>query len=70
MTEVAEPESGLHGQHLLGAILSVKTGRQEGLKGGCGSCSLWGPGAAWGGDVGMWACDPHVLHILWQCAQA
>lgn len=70
MTEAAEPEPGLHGQHLLGAILSVKTDRQEGQKGGRGSRSLWGPGAARGGGVGVGACHPHVLHILWQCAQA
>lgn len=70
MTEAAEPDPGLHGQHLLGAILSVKTDRQEGLKGGRGSCGLWGPGAARGEGVGAGACHPHVLHILWQCAQA
>ena len=58
MTEAAESEPGLHGQHLLGAILSVKTDRQEGLKGGHGSRSLWGPGAARGGGVGV----GHVTH--------
>lgn len=40
MTEEREPEPGLHGQHLLGAILSVKTDGQELLKGGQGSHSL------------------------------
>jgi hypothetical protein len=33
MTEKLEPKPGLHGQHLLGAILSVKTDGQEELKG-------------------------------------
>lgn len=58
MTEAAEPEPGLHGQYLLDAILSVKTDRQQGLKGGRGSRSLWGPRAARGGGVGV----GHVTH--------
>lgn len=70
ITEAAEPEPGLHGQYLLGAILGVKTDTQEGLRAGRGSCGLWGPGAARGEGVGAGACHPHVLHILWQCAQA
>lgn len=57
-TEAAEPEPGLHGQYLLDAILGVKTDRQQGLKGGRGSRSLWGPGAARGGGVGV----GHVTH--------
>lgn len=64
-TEAAEPEPGLHGQHLLDAILSVKTDRQEGRKGGCGSRSLWGPGAARGG---VWAWGPSPTRIAYSVA--
>lgn len=52
MTEEREPEPGLHGQHLLGAILSVKTSGQELLK-GARAATAWGlrgcPGGC--GDV-------------------
>lgn len=41
MTEEREPEPGLHGQHLLGAILNVKTDGQELLR-GARAATAWG----------------------------
>lgn len=66
MTEEREPEPGLHGQHLLGANLSVKTDGQELLR-GARAATAWGLRGCPGG---CGACHPHILHILWQCAQA
>lgn len=64
MTEEREPEPGLHGQHLLGAILSVKTDGQELLKRGPGQPQPGDLGAA---RVGVGISPTHIAYSVAVC---